>query len=239
MRYRLLLKNILLLLLVLITLWFCTQDSELQLEEGMGVVMDSEWEVEGYNMVTVQPSELELKLLPVDTTFKKKIIFPSDVVSREEAQEKMVHATIVLSGADTRSIHRPEICLPSQGWTITSSKVVKVSLSIGDLSVMQLELERSDTVKGGGDSVTRAVYSYFLVGKDIVTSSTFKRIMISNWDNLVHNKAHRWAYPSFMSSYKLQGDGADDERDRAMRARLDVVMKAICPQILKREIIIK
>src|SRR3954469_23336206 len=64
----------------------------------------------------VSPAEKEI--LGPDTQFSRKIY-------RRGTDE--IYVSIVLSGPDMNtSIHRPERCLPAQGWTITSSEKVKV-----------------------------------------------------------------------------------------------------------------
>jgi hypothetical protein len=45
----------------------------------------------------------------------------------------------------------------------------------------------------------RADYLYWFVGDNVTTPSHFTRILLSNWDRVVHNRAHRWAYVSVFS----------------------------------------
>ena len=63
-----------------------------------------------------QPADItpvEREVLPSDTGFSRK-----NYVSLHNLNER-VFLSIVLSGRDRTSIHRPEICLVGQGWTIT------------------------------------------------------------------------------------------------------------------------
>ena len=62
-----------------------------------------------------QPADItviEREVLPADTGFSRK-----NYVSLHNLNER-VYLSIVLSGRDRTSIHRPEICLVGQGWTI-------------------------------------------------------------------------------------------------------------------------
>ena len=102
---------------------------------------------------------------------------------------------IVLAGAEKRSIHRPEVCLPAQGWTIASSGVVSVPLDNGEsLDVMQLVLSRPVEVRPGEVRPLNSVFWYWFVGDRVTTPSHWKRILLTSWDRVVHRKNHRWAY---------------------------------------------
>jgi hypothetical protein len=55
----------------------------------------------------------------------------------------MANVTIVLSGAERRSIHRPEVCLDGQGWTLLDAHVIPVEISPGKvLEVKDLHISR-------------------------------------------------------------------------------------------------
>ena len=41
----------------------------------------------------------------------------------------MTVATLVLMGTDRTSIHKPDYCLPGQGWNIRSKKTVSLSIA--------------------------------------------------------------------------------------------------------------
>ena len=70
--------------------------------------LGSEWEGQAADI-----SAIEREVLPADTGFSRK-----NYVSLQRPNER-VFLSIVLSGRDRTSIHRPEICLVGQGWTIT------------------------------------------------------------------------------------------------------------------------
>src|SRR5208337_3763291 len=61
---------------------------------------------------SVAPTAVERAVLPPDTGYSTKLY-----VSRE-GPNRQVLLSIVLSGRDRTSIHRPELCLVGQGWTI-------------------------------------------------------------------------------------------------------------------------
>src|SRR5712671_5802088 len=69
-------------------------------------------------------SERELQMLAGDTEFARKVY--------TDAAGNVIFVSIVLSGADLdNSIHRPERCLPAQGWTIADTRSLEVPLDGG------------------------------------------------------------------------------------------------------------
>ena len=147
---------------------------------------------------TDQPvSESEKVMLPPDTQFAKKLY--SDGLGTD------IHCQIVLAGAEKRSIHRPEICLPAQGWTVKSGEVVPVTLANGKtLDVMKLDVVRPVTLNNGETQELTTLFCYWFVGKDATTPHHISRVLKTNFDILLHNTNHRWAYV-VVSSPVLKG----------------------------------
>ena len=91
-----------------------------------GVVMDLPSHIGQLYGNDEEVSKAELYILPQDTTFARKTY--GDIGA---PREKRILCSIVLSGAERRSIHRPERCLPSQGWRIDSSHTETIPLASG------------------------------------------------------------------------------------------------------------
>jgi hypothetical protein len=133
----------------------------------------------------------ELYILPKDTTFARKTY---GLPGTAEGPGRIL-CSIILSGAERRSIHRPERCLPSQGWRIDSSTTESVPLASGhDLKVTALLLEKHVSLTDGTPFVLRNYYLYWFVGKDVTTPYATDRILMTYWDMLVHRVNQRWAY---------------------------------------------
>ena len=62
----------------------------------------------GFSGKVIAATPGEIATLPADT----------QIVRREylDSAGDRIMASIVLSGGEKRSIHRPEVCLPAQGW---------------------------------------------------------------------------------------------------------------------------
>jgi hypothetical protein len=124
-----------------------------------------------------------------------------------------------LSGIEQRSIHRPEGCLVGQGWSIIDQENIPVQLPSGhQLVVRNLSLKREVIGQNNEIVTVRAFYMYWFVGDNITTPSHFIRILLSNWDRVVHNRAHRWAYVSVFSliTDNLRPDGLNADQTKTL-----------------------
>lgn len=141
-------------------------------------------------------SELELQVLAKDTQFARKLY--------TDGRGSQIFASIVLSGQDLdNSIHRPERCLPAQGWSVADSRVVKIPMqqaSLGELEATRLHNLRKVPSKDGG---TVAVYSlnyYWFVGSSDMTASHFDRTYMDIRDRILFGYNQRWAYITIAST---------------------------------------
>ena len=125
--------------------------------------------------------------------------------SEGERNVLQISAQIVLSGAEKRSIHRPELCLPAQGWSIDRQQVIQVPLKDGrSIPVMVNTISRQVETSPGVTHPLTSFYCYWFVGKDTVTASHYTRVFLTSWDRIVHHKNHRWAYAA-VSAPVLKG----------------------------------
>jgi exosortase len=134
-------------------------------------------------------TEIERELLPVDTGFSRKIY-----VSVADPS-KQAFFSIVLSGHDRTSIHRPELCLVGQGWTILGSFAHRFEFpgrTAGFPSTV-LRVEKVVSSPSGKVAVPQLV-AYYFVGGDVVVASHWDRLVLDAWNRVVHGRADRWAY---------------------------------------------
>jgi EpsI family protein len=171
-------------------------------------------------------SEGEKSVLPKDTEIVKK--FYSD------AAGNVVNAQIVLSGAEKRSIHRPELCLPAQGWSINRREAIPVKLADGrTISVMKNSISRPVEISPGVTRTLNSFYCYWFVGKDISTPSHTTRILLTSWDRVVHRKNHRWAYVA-VSAPILEGFKSGGKNDAETQAMISDFIGQLAPVIMKK-----
>lgn len=158
-----------------------------------GVVMSLPSYINGYIGTPAEVSEIEHRILPADTEFVRKNY------KDYSPSQNNIFCGIVLSGVSQQSIHRPEVCLRGQGWKITNEENIPIQLESGHLlTVHNLTIQRS--IKIGDKPVTLTEYNmYWFVGENVTTPSHFRRVFLTSWDRIFHNRAHRWAYVTVSS----------------------------------------
>ena len=107
-----------------------------------------------------------------------------------------LHATIVLSGDDRSSIHRPQVCMTAAGNEITDERVIRIPLAGRDrpLEVMVMDMAKPFTREDGTQGSQLSYYAYWFVGKDRETASHLQRMLWMGYDRVFHGVSHRWAY---------------------------------------------
>ena len=134
---------------------------------------------------------IEREILPADTGYSRKMY-----VSLLDRRQQ-VFLSIVLSGRDSTSIHRPELCLVGQGWTITGQTAHAFSRPDTKALLVPatvLRIEREFTTTQGKKVKVPGLFAYWFVGADKVVPSNTARVIYSSFDRLRHLEAHRWAY---------------------------------------------
>ena len=153
----------------------------------------------------------ERGILPADTELVRR--YYADTHGHE------IECSIVLSGAEQRSIHRPEGCMTSQGWTILQQDSIPIPLASGHpMMARRLILGRNDMAFGGQRVPLRSMFVYWFVGEHTTTASEMHRVLLSNWDRVIHGVAHRWAYVSMFTyiTDNLQPNGLNAEQTQEM-----------------------
>ncbi|HNC24111.1 MAG TPA: EpsI family protein, partial [Opitutaceae bacterium] len=164
----------------------------------------------------VDISPVEREILPPDTGYSRR-----DYVAVANAQDR-VYVSVVLSGRDRTSIHRPELCLVGQGWTIMSSTSQDLAWKGGRFPVTLLQVRREVQTPRGPVIVPQLV-AYWFVGGDTIVGSHRRRLAVDAWNRVVHGRADRWAY------VLVQADARDGEAAALVRMRsvLDQVLPGL------------
>ena len=163
-------------------------------------------------------SEFERQVLPPDTGYSRKTY-----VSLEDPS-KQVFMSIVLSGRDRTSIHRPELCLVGQGWTIRGSFLRRFAYP-GDsagfpATVLRVE-KQSMTPKG--KVVVPQLFAYYFVGGDRVVATHWERISRDAWDRVARGRSDRWAYVVVQTG--------DSDGESAALARIQAILDGTLPSV--------
>ena len=167
--------------------FLCRQNPDARINMESGVNMNLPAQVGGFSGKENEVSESERVMLPADTEFAKMLY--------TSMGGQQIHCQVVLSGGEKRSIHRPETCLPAQGWTKKTSQPIPVKLDDGrTLEVMKLVISRPVEVQPGVRKELTSLFLYWFVGKNVTTPYHWYRILHTDWDRVVHGVSHRWAY---------------------------------------------
>lgn len=176
------------------TLAMCWAFPNAATDPQTGMVLELPETIPGHTGHHREPGEKELEWLPEDTGILKRLYQPVD----SESPYEWISATLILSGNDPRSLHRPEVCLDGQGWRIIKREVVELDVDGQPLEVMDYWLERTEKDEDGELFYIRTHYVYWWIGKSRSTPHDWQRILYTDLDNLLRNVNNRWGYPSVM-----------------------------------------
>ena len=135
-------------------------------------------------------SEKEYLVLARDTEFARKVY--------RNGRGAEIFTSIVMSGHDLdNSIHRPERCLPAQGWSVADSKSLQLPVATsadGTLPVTRLYNVRSIVDDKGAALKIYNLNYYWFVGSQDITASHMERTYMDIRDRIIKGYNQRWAY---------------------------------------------
>jgi hypothetical protein len=139
---------------------------------------------------------------PLETaSYDELIQLPGDTVMRKKQYTNQVGqvltASIVLSGKQRSSIHRPQVCLTGGGREIVHDEVISLPVGEDDkLKVMLLDLTQPIPLPNGSIGQYSGYYAYWFAGKRHETPHHAERMIWMAADKVLFGSAHRWAYVS-------------------------------------------
>ena len=153
-------------------------------------------------------TEKERQVLGRDTEFARKLYTTPSGAG--------LFVSIVLSGQDVNtSLHRPDRCLPAQGWTPVGQSTETIPLDNGkSIRAIRLHNRTTDETRGAGYSV----YYYWFVGCDTVVASPLERSLIDWRDRLLHGYNQRWAYITVAANIRNDSDQTQAAADAAIKS---------------------
>lgn len=172
-----------------------------------------------------QVTSRELEVLAKDTAFARKLYTST-------AGDK-VYVSIVLSGDDmTTSIHRPERCLPAQGWNLqdSSTRTIKISDSQSLAATRLLGLRMVEN-KSKKFAIRNLTY-YWFVGYTDVTPSHFTRTMLDLRDRTLRGYDQRWAYVT-VSATVTEGLGRPERTEEETARMIENFISQLAPKLTR------
>lgn len=162
-----------------------------------------------------EPAEV-LGYLPTDTSYAERLYFAPN--------GHCIQSTVILMGADRTSIHRPEYCLPGQGWTINKKSIVTIPIEDHppyQLQVARWNLSTSVQQPDGQKVQVGAVYVFWYVAKNEETPDHDKMLEQMTLNLFRTGDLQRWAYISYFSACQPgQEDAAFGEIKRLIPAQV-------------------
>ena len=139
-------------------------------------------EIDGFTSEKLEPSEAELTVLPSDTRIEKRRYTAPD--------GNWYQVAVVIGGTSKSSIHRPELCLPAQGFLMTAP----YDIEIGGL------VWRAITLDGGAMRPSLGFAYTFFNQDGYRTASHTARIFRDVWDRSILNRIDRWVMVTLNTS---------------------------------------
>ena len=136
----------------------------------------------------------EATVLPADTVIVKRLYTAPSGAD--------IEISVVVSGRSRMSIHRPELCLPAQGFAMTHTRTLSVPLpGRRPLSVRIVNVQRGST---------QFTLCYWFKNREQETASHAVRILRDAWDRSVHNRINRWVMFALTVNLPPDAAAADD-----------------------------
>lgn len=170
-------------------------------------------------------TEREREVLAPDTRFARK--------TYTSLEGDKIFVSIVLSGDDmTNSIHRPERCLPAQGWSLQSSEGRDLPIADGKaLAVTKLrDVRMIEQKDGSAAGRLHGLDYYWFVGYQEMTPSHLERTGMDLRDRILHGYNQRWAYVT-VASVVTQGWARNGRSESATAAMTEDFIKELVPKL--------
>ena len=137
----------------------------------------------------------ESTVLPKDTRIFKRVY-------RRPADGVQFLVSAVVGGTSKSSIHRPELCMPAQGYIMSDPR----SFEVADRPFHAIHLS------GAGSSPSVLAYTFFNQA-GVRTASHVRRIFIDTWDRSARNRIDRWVMVTVNASVPFDPLGFDLRHD--------------------------
>jgi hypothetical protein len=174
--------------------------------------------IAGYSSEGRTVDDSVLFWLPQDTTYGQRYYKGADGFETT--------MNVVLMGRDRTSIHRPQLCLPSQGWKIYSEEQRTIPIKEPYPYLLPVTLIKSRTERelpSGAKVKANAIYVYWFVSDEQLMSvhKNYQWSIVTHL--LTRGELQRWAYVSCFAICK------EGEEDKAFQ-RVSELIAAATPQ---------
>lgn len=169
-------------------------------------------------------TQREIEVLAKDTQFARKVY--------TSPEGDTIFVSIILSGDDmTMSIHRPERCLPAQGWSLVnrSQRTVTLPNSVV-LKTTRLSNVREITAKDNQRFLLPNLTYYWFVGHNQATPSHLTRTMFDLRDRILRGYNQHWAYVTVAATV-TQGIARPERTEAETGAMIENFIRELVPRL--------
>lgn len=135
-----------------------------------------------------------IRTLPKDTSIAQRFYAAPDGFG--------IALNSVLMGTDRTSIHKPEFCLPGQGWHIDQRDALTIAINGPhpyDLPASRILVSRQIKSRNGTPETVRGVFIYWFVADHRLAQNHWERIWQMTRDLVTTGVLDRWAYVACFS----------------------------------------
>ncbi len=147
-----------------------------------------------FTSTNVPEPKVVLDFLPPDTSYAERLYTAPDGFR--------VQNTIILMGTDRTSIHKPDYCLPGQGWGIKDRSLVSIPVTGTQnyqLPVAKWILSNAFQTPDGQKQEVGGIYVFWLVADGEETPDNYQRMWWLARDLVRTGVLQRWAYVSYFA----------------------------------------
>jgi hypothetical protein len=182
--------------------------------DSLVVKMELPAKVGEFDSTNRPTDKVVLGYLPKDTSYAQRYYFAPDGF--------WVNANVILMGADRTSIHKPNYCLPGQGWRIDQQAVERLPIRQGaskyELPVSKWVLHSSFQAAEGSRQDIAGLYVFWFVTKGDQTPIHFNFMRNLAWHLISTGELQRWAYVSYFAVCAPGQEDATFERVKRLVA---------------------
>lgn len=145
-----------------------------------------------YTSEIIPPGETVTNMLPKDTSMLTRMYTNADGFK--------IQLSTVMMGKDRTSIHKPEYCLPGQGWKIEKREPMPLAMAGPpeyQLPAMKWTLSLPYKDKDGTMREARGFYVFWFTADNKLTDSHGQRLWWMMRDLLLTGILERWSYVSY------------------------------------------
>lgn len=173
-------------------------------------------------------------------TSREKNILPEGVrIERRfyTKSDRAILATMVLSGAEKRSLHSPDSCLPAQGWKVSSQSLITLPLADQEITVTLMNMYQDIQDKEGRRARIRALNLFWYLGSDGTTCAGYHEHVRKTYsDAFFKNLNHRWTLLTFFVPLPDSTTGIDDPYAELTALKdTEAFIQMLVPKLLTKE----